>query len=264
MKEIAKKLWVPVIIAVSFFAFACTKPVVVDNKPAATPTPGIVQTPVPTLAASPAIPDLQKELLDERSKTTSVPIGNFDFRNHSYPLPRGWVDPDGDEAVLSNGERKMTEEKIGLSFVTVKYFDVTGDGRDEALVILKIVTAGSAIPQIAYIYDWKDEKPELIWYFRTGDRADGGLKDVRPDNEELIVELYGQDRFLIGEVETLKVTGDIEQLCCPTYYTRTRYKWNGKNFLMQGKRLTFSVADKDAAPVENLGDTLNDPKNQKK
>ena len=99
--------------------------------------------------------------------------------------------------------------------------DVTGDGEDEAVVILKIETGGSAIPQLVYVFTWKDGKPELIWPFRTGDRADGGLKDVRAENGQLVIELYGQDRFILGQTETGKITDDREQLCCPTYFTRS-------------------------------------------
>lgn len=205
----------------------------------------------PASSPSPQIPNLQTELLEAKNSNTASPIGKFDFKNFTYELPRGWQDADGKEAVLENGLRKMTEEKIGLSFVTAKFFDATGDGKDEALVVLKIETSGAAIPQIIYVFEWKDEKPEVIWFFRTGDRADGGLKNIFAENGEIVVEIFGQDRFILGAVETSKITGDEEQLCCPTHFTRSRYKWNGKNFLMQGKRLTFSVADKNAPPIEN-------------
>jgi hypothetical protein len=123
--------------------------------------------------------------------------------------------------------------RIGMSYVTTRFIDLTGDGKDEAVVILKVETAGSAIPQLVYVYEWKDGKPELIWNFRTGDRADGGLKDIRVENGVVVVELYGQDRFLLGETETSKITGDEEQLCCPLFFTRTNYKWNGRTFLLQ-------------------------------
>ena len=69
---------------------------------------------------------------------------------------------------------------------------------------------------------------------------------------------------MLGEVETGKITGDEEQLCCPIYFTRTRYKWNGKNFLMQKKRLTYSVADLTAPPLENYGDIVNAKEKSKK
>ena len=203
---------------------------------------------------TPKLPNLQSEILDEKNKTTDSPVGKVDFKNYVYPLPRGWQDIDGKEATLENGARRRSEEKIGLSYVTTKFGDVTGDGEDEAFVILKIETAGSAIPQIVYVFTMKTEEPELIWYFRTGDRADGGLKDLRAETGELAIELFGQDRFILGELETSKITGDLEQLCCPTFFTRNRYKWNGKNFQMQGKRETFSIENKFAPPVNNMNE----------
>lgn len=190
---------------------------------------------------TPKLPNLQSEIFDGKNKTTDSPLGKFDFKNYVYPLPHGWHDVDGKEATLLNGARRMSEEKIGLSYVATKFGDVTSDGEDEAFVILKIETAGSAIPQLVYIFTMKTEEPELIWYFRTGDRADGGLKDLRSDDGELVVELFGQDRYILGEIETSKITGDLEQLCCPIFFTRTSYKWNGKNFQLQGKRETFSI-----------------------
>ncbi|HEX8738344.1 MAG TPA: hypothetical protein VF721_23635 [Pyrinomonadaceae bacterium] len=215
-------------------------------------------------SAAPQPPDTQAEILDENGKTTNSEIGSFDFRNYIYPLPRGWQDDDGAEAILEDGGRRMEEKRIGLSYVTTRYGDVTDDGIDEAFVILKIVTAGSAIPQIVYVFTWKDEKPALIWHFRTGDRADGGLKNIYADDGNLVIEIFGQDRYILGGVETMKITGDEEQLCCPTHWTRASYKWNGNDFRMQGKRLTFSVADKNAPPVENKNEILEKQKNVKK
>jgi hypothetical protein len=182
-------------------------------------------------------------------------------------LPRGWQDSEG-EVVLVNGKRpmEMTEEveRIGISYVTTKFFDVTADSQDEAFVVLKIETGGAAIPQIVYVFQWKDEKPEMIWYFRTGDRADGGLKDIRAENGEAVIELFGQDRYIVGELDTAKVTGDEEQLCCPTFYTKSRYKWNGNNFQLQGKRLTFSTVDKNAPPIENMAEWVEKQNSGKK
>ncbi len=236
-------------------------------------------TPQTVAEASPSpsdpFPNLQAELLDDRNKTTSSPLASYDFKNFTYPLPRGWQNPDGSDLTLTDGRRTpvskfigedMADEekveakatrRIGMSYVTVKYLDVTGDGQDEAIVILKVETTGNAIPQLVYVYGWKDTEPQLLWNFRTGDRADGGLKDMRVENGELVIELYGQDRFLLGETETGKITGDEEQLCCPTYFTRTFYKWNGKNFLMQRKRLTYSVGEPAAPPLVNYGDVVN-------
>jgi hypothetical protein len=216
------------LLAIAFLLFITSCQPAVESQPVVEvkPSAAIAEPAAPEVVPSPAIPNLQAELTDSRSKTTSSPLGTFDFKNFSYPLPRGWQNPDGKDVTLVNGKlapvstdltedlsdeekaERKAERRIGMSYVTTKYMDVNGDGSDEAFVILKIQTAGSALPQVVYVYEWKDDKPELIWYFRTGDRADGGLKDLRIENGELVVELYGQDRFLLGEIETGKITID--------------------------------------------------------
>lgn len=234
----------------------------------------------PVTEPTPEIPDLQTEISDSRFRETASPLGSYDFLNHTYPLPRGWQNPDGSDIRLENGKvaavsgtvsddmsedekaEARAERRIGMSHVVTKYFDATGDGQDEAIVILKIETAGNAIPQVIYVYTWKDDKPELLWHFRTGDRTDGGLKDIRPENGQLVIELYGQDRYMLGEVETGKIIGDEAQLCCPSHFTRSSYKWNGRHFIRQGDRLTFSMSDPAAPPLKNYGDIVNNPKNQ--
>ena len=195
---------------------------------------------------------------------TDSPLGKFDFKNYTYPLPRGWHGA-MNEITLENGSAPLSldeeNRKIGASYVRTKYGDVTGDGHDEAFVVVKIETGGAALPQVVYVFEWQNEKPEIIWYFRSGDRADGGLRDLRAENGEMVVELYGQDRYILGDVETMKITGDEEQLCCPTYFTRTRYKLTGNRFVLQGKRRTYKVAEPDALPVENMGQ-VETPKNK--
>lgn len=229
----------------------------------------VLPTATQMASPTPAIPNLQAELLDDRNTLSNSPIAKFDFKNYIYELPRGWQNPDGStdiklndgrvEPAEANAKEKESDDltslrRIGMTLVATKFFDVTGDGEDEAVVILKIETGGSAIPQIVHIFSWKDGRPEIIWPFRTGDRADGGLKNIFADGGNLVVELYGQDRFLLGETETGRIGDDVEQLCCPTHFTRSVYKWNGKDFLMQGKRQTFLTSDPNSPPIENMGD----------
>ncbi|MGQ0542059.1 MAG: hypothetical protein ACT4O9_09455 [Blastocatellia bacterium] len=278
LKEIARLLAV----AVLLLQGACLKDTETASTVAPQPAQPIMTAVPPEPSPSPQFPDLNEALNDGRNAKTDAPIGKFDFKNFKYPLPRGWHHPDGSDATLENGlaepkfedigDDMSNEEKaeqkaarrIGLSYITTKFLDVTGDGEDDAAVILRILAGGPQTPQIAYLFTRKDNEPELIWFFRTGDRADGGLKDLRIENRELVIELYGQDRFVLGETETGKITGDEEQLCCPTFFTRSFYKWNGRNFLLQRKRLTYSIADPSAVPLENHGDTMNDPAKAKK
>ena len=210
------------------------------------------------------VPNLQAEILVQKNTKTDSPLGAFDFKNHTYPFPRGWQDTDSPEFTLENGVRQVSKEKIGVSFVTALFGDATGDNADEAFVILKIDTGGSAIPQIVYVYSWKDAQPELIWNFRTGDRADGGLKNIWTENGSVVIELFGQDRYILGDTETMKITGDEEQISFPAFYTKTTYKWNGTIFRLEGKRLTFKIDDENAPPVENMNEIVESQKGAKK
>lgn len=217
----------------------------------------VEQTPKPPEnkpAPKPAPPPTLAEILDKKNTETSGPLGKVDFGNFTYPSPRGWQDIDSKEAELVNGSRHLTEEKVGLSLVAVKYGDATGDGEDEAFVILRVDTGGSAAPHIVYVFTEKAGEPEIIWYFRTGDRADGGLKRVFAEDGELVVELFGQDRYIFNQMETLKIIEDEPQLCCPTDFTRSIYKRTPSGFELSGDRLTFSLAKPSSPPEANLGD----------
>lgn len=239
--------------------FACSgKTASTQRNSAVTPavpisTPAVSNQPANTAPASRP---------NEQAVSPDWPAGKIDFKNYEYPLPRGWQGG-LDKIMLTNGRAQMTEEQIGATYIKTLYGDVTGDKKDEAMVILKIETGGSALPQIVYIFTQKDGQPDMIWYFRTGDRADGGLKDLRAENGQLVVELFGQDRYIFGDVETMKITGDEEQLCCPDWFTRSSYKWTGRNFLMQGKRETFSVKNPNVPATPNMGDKLHDEQKKK-
>ena len=235
-----------VALAVVLTACAGNRAVGVESVPVDGPENGTEPTPEHSFA--------QKELVDGTNSTSRSPIGQFDFKNYSYPLPRGWHDSDSREITLTDGKRRTTEQKIGMEFLTTKFFDLTQNGEDEAAVILQIRTGGSAVPQIVYIFEWREGAPNLIWYFRTGDRADGGLKKIYAEDNALIVELFGRDRYIFGQMETLKITGDEFQLCCPTHFTKTRYVRSGRSFSIDGDRMTHSIADPSAEPVRNMGD----------
>ena len=72
----------------------------------------------------------------------------------------------------------------------------------------------------------------MLWAFETGDRADGGYKNVFAENGQLVVELYGKDK-IIG-TNLYKDDGTKNGACCPSYFTRTRYEWVKNRFRQQG------------------------------
>ena len=156
-------------------------------------------------------------------------IRAVDFANFTYPWTADLIDPANPKKsfTLRNGELPATPngrgfiDEMGVFLQGAKYGDVTGDGVEEAIVSLSIQTGGSAIPGIIYIYTLRKSRPVLLWSRSTGDRADGGLRDVYAGNGRLIVELNS----------SFGSRGD----CCPTWFTRTRHEWRGGRFRQKQK-----------------------------
>ena len=150
-----------------------------------------------------------------QSKVSS--IRSVDFNNFSY---QNYPDYSGDKKRLIT----LSPGEAGPEFVD--YGDVTGDGSEEAFVVLPIEVNGTAAPHIVYIYTLQNNDLKLLWSFETGDRADGGLRNIGAEGGELVVELFGARRAVGSNL----YKGD-EPLCCPKWFTRTHYKWTGKKFV---------------------------------
>lgn len=169
--------------------------------------------------------------------TPFSPIRAVDFDNISYPNFPDYSDPNGRKkkyVTLKPGEG-------GPNFIN--YGDITGDGQEEAMVELEVENNGSAVPGYVYIFAIENGKPKVIWDFETGDRADGGLHNVYAENGQLVIELFGKDRVIGGQL----YRGD-EGLCCPSAFTRTRYRWTGKGF-EEISREVLANPSRDANPV---------------
>jgi hypothetical protein len=179
--------------------------------------------------------------------SSSVPtIRNVNFANFTYPSE---VVGERGGFKLRNGEllpkRRTASGRpldIWLSVADVEYGDVTGDGSEEAIVDLGWITGGSAIPDLVYIYTLRNGSPKLLWAFVTGDRADGGYRNVYAESGELVVELQGKDKTIgknLYEDDGTK-NGD----CCPTFFTRTRYEWAANRFRQKGKSEVFPIDER--------------------
>ncbi len=148
--------------------------------------------------------------------TINSSIRSVDFSEIAYPNLPDYAGPKAKRITLKPGEGAPN---------FINYGDVTGDGIEDAIVVLELETRGSAVPDYVYIFTMEQGRPKLVWDFEAGDRADGGLRQVYADKGQLVIELYGKDRFIGGHL----YKGD-EALCCPGFFTRTRYKWTGKRF----------------------------------
>jgi hypothetical protein len=114
----------------------------------------------------------------------------------------------------------------------IEYGDVTGDGREEAMVVLYAEVGGTSNSNDVFIYTLKNAKPVLLWKFATGDRADGGLRRIYAENGQLVVELAGKNKIIGGDLYAPYGTGT--GTCCPTVFTRTKYRWIRGRFVRSG------------------------------
>lgn len=165
------------------------------------------------------------------------PIRSIDFNNVTYhDLPD-----------FSKSKAKHVTLKAGQGRPSyINYGDITGDGAEEAMVVLSIENRGSATPYYVYIFTVENRKPKLLWDFETGDRADGGLRQIYAENGQLVIDLFGKDRVVGGEL----YRGD-EGLCCPSSFTRTRYEWTGKGFQQISKEVLANPKG-NASPVMSV------------
>ena len=178
-------------------------------------------------------------------------IRSVDFANFTYP----WVaDLRGSRESFSIRRGQLSEtrdesgmvDEMGVLLASISYGDVTGDEIEEAMVVLSIVTGGSSIPHIVYIYTLQDNRPKLLWAFSTGDRGDGGLRRVYAESGKLVVELYGRGRLVGRESNNME---DQLGACCPDFFTRARYEWQGNSFSQRGGEEILSNPEGHGSPV---------------
>jgi hypothetical protein len=237
-KPIMKTLLVFFLITAVFVCANCS---FVSSKPAETVvnTPvAAAPTPMPTVEKKPEF----KPLIEK----TDAAIGKVDFANFTFPLPRGWQNATEKEVKLEDGKHPMTKETVGMMLLQVKYSDLTGDSEAEAMVVLGVITGGLTNLNIVYIVKQEGNSPRIIWTFETGDKGDGGLKDISAENSLLNLELYGKDRYIFRQKETLKIEDDYDTpVCCPKWFTKSTYKWNGRDFAIQPKRESLEYVGKN-------------------
>jgi hypothetical protein len=176
--------------------------------------------------------DQTREAKPANSPSPNSPIRALDFQDFTYPRNPAYS---GGRATFTlekgryGGEHhRVFGENNAVSLVATVYGDVTGDGVEEAMVVLAKQLRGSAIPYVVYVYTFEG-KAKLLWAFDTGDRGDGGLRKVYGENGDLIVELYGKNTT-IGDIADKEDAG----ACCPKSFSRSRYKWSGGQFQKKG------------------------------
>jgi hypothetical protein len=96
------------------------------------------------------------------------------------------------------------------------YADLTGDGREEAVVP---VTSSGTIGNIAYlVYTLKNGAPQVILTRRLDRGSAGGIKMAIVDGKLQ---------------ETGAEYGAEDPLCCPSVFKRTTFRWDGSQLQVE-------------------------------
>src|SRR4030095_13533730 len=123
-------------------------------------------------------------------------IRSVDFRHFSHPKTEGLHIPHSPKRSFKLTDGVLPEPRDKQEFIdeirvdqsTDSYCDMTGDGQEEAIVVIGFFTGGSSMLDCVYVYTWDRRRPKLLWAFETGDRAYGGLPPAK-----------GGDCLLFGE-----------------------------------------------------------------
>jgi len=185
--------------------------------------------------------------------STDQSIRSIDFSNFTYPRTTDLTEPGKRQGsfTLKNGDLPDIPGQVGMSLHSIVYADVTGDRVEDAIVVLEVdTTNGTAIPHAVYIYTLRNKQPQLLWSFDTGDRADGGLRNIFADQGDLVVELYGKGKVL--STDLYADDGTRAQTPYPYYFTQTRYKWDGTEFEQKGAPVIQSDSKNYGSPVMPL------------
>ena len=187
--------------------------------------------------------------------TPDSPIRRIDFANFTFPrLPSQKCNARSTR--LHDGRYDAPEDRVprklpsidcwSVTLGPVNYGDVTGDGEEDAILMLYAELGGTEGSQDVFVYRLDGGKPRLLWKFATGDRAEGGPRRIYAENGELVIELYG-----VGTAIGKKLYGTEEVgACCPKHFTRTRYRWTQEQFRQTGKEEVFPNPSESSIIVE--------------
>jgi hypothetical protein len=170
-------------------------------------------------------------------------IRKIDFANFTYPWIAELIDPlnpKKDLTIRLGHLEPIRDDKnevieMGASLESVVYGDVTGDGEEDAMVVLAIRTGAQAMPRVLYVYSPNNNGARLLWTESFGDRANGGLRKVDVENGQLLIERYNPK--------------DSKGACCPIYFTRQIYEWKQGKFRQTGKAEMLPNTEGHSSPM---------------
>ena len=166
------------------------------------------------------------------AQSNAQAIRKVDFRNFSYNT---CFDEGKKSTRITKGkyQREIKDGDIKYSVYfevrAVIYGDLDGDGQEEAVVDTLCNGGGTGQFTNGLVYHLQNGKPVLIGSIGVGDRADGGLHEVKIVNGLLKVSSYGGN----------------SGACCPDYIETSTHRLTSKGLVEIGKPVQSDYVSKD-------------------
>src|ERR1700733_12102200 len=121
-------------------------------------------------------------------------IHKIDFRNFTYRPSCTNLSGEGQAKAVkvTNGTYSRPDPTDSLEFKIqgVVYGDLTGSGRDDAVVLTVCNTGGTGEFTEGFIYSMRSGQTKLVTNVPGGDRADGGISSAKAGKRLLKPEPY--------------------------------------------------------------------------
>ncbi|MEO8572796.1 MAG: hypothetical protein ABI481_02415 [Pyrinomonadaceae bacterium] len=154
-------------------------------------------------------------------------IRKVDFKNFTYLAH--CISEKPSKITVKDGEFSREKQEDGyvdrfyFNVFDVAYGDLTGDGRDEAIVLGACNTGGTGNFSEGFVFSMKGPRPSLVARIPGGDRAYGGLRNTRVEGGLLVVESND--------------VGPEGGACCPQVIVTTKYKVAAGKIVKAGKEV---------------------------
>ena len=152
-------------------------------------------------------------------------VRELDFQNLKYPGAWG-PDIDAPSSPFRLAHGQQGDWRYGMKLDEISYGDVYGDQNDEAIVSLNVLTDGNQTRHAVYVFAIIRNRPRVIFFLESGDRAEGGLRRAYADKRQFVLELWGPGNTLASFDNIDRRSG----LCCPETFTRSSYQWRNGAF----------------------------------
>ncbi|MGI8470144.1 MAG: hypothetical protein ACR2N3_17015 [Pyrinomonadaceae bacterium] len=159
------------------------------------------------------------------SAQQSKNIREVDFKNFTYSLSCGNFDSP-EPVTVKNGEYQgpKREEQVHLVISEIKFADLNGDGKEEAIIQYKCESGKNYEYAAGMIFTIKNNKSIFLTNINGGDKSNGYLTEIRVVKNLLLVKTlqtgYSKDNSAPESVKYIKTA---------------KFRLQGKRLIQVGK-----------------------------